>query len=81
MRHRRRREIDIPQVKLVEAVRTIPIDVPVLRVEMQQRTLYRSLVMKLEDVTQTNEEIDEAVHRSASAYRGAGSRRFSHFKS
>ena len=27
-------------------------------------------VMKLEDVTQANEEIDEAVHRSASAYRG-----------
>ena len=37
------------------------------------------MVMKLEDVTQTNEEIDEAVHRSASAYRGAGSRRFSYF--
>ena len=49
--------------------------------QAQQRTLYRSLVMKLEDVTQTNEEIDEAVHRSASAYRGAGSRRFSYFKS
>ena len=26
--------------------------------------------MKLEDVTQTNEEIDETVHRSTSAYRG-----------
>ena len=37
--------------------------------------------MKLEDVTQTNEEIDETVHRSASAYRGAGSRRVSYFKS
>ena len=37
---------------------------------MQQITLNRSLVMKLENVTQTNEEIDEAVHRSASAYRG-----------
>ena len=38
-------------------MRAIPIDVPVLRVEMQQRTLYRSLVMKLEDVTKT--EIQE----------------------
>ena len=28
-----------------------------------------------------NEEIDEAVHWSASAYRGAESRRFSYFKS
>ena len=28
---------------------------------MQQKTLYRSLVMKLEDVTQANEEIDEVV--------------------
>ena len=48
---------------------------------MQQRTLYRSLVMKLEDVIQTYEEIDEAVLRNASAYRGAGSRRFSYSKS
>ena len=38
---------------------------------MQQKTLYRSLVMKLEHDTQANEEIDEAVHRSASAYRGS----------
>ena len=74
-------------VKLVEAVRTIPVDMQVpkfgrnRRRQMQQKTLYRSLVMKLEDVTQANEEIDEAVHRSASAYRGAGSRRFSYFKS
>ena len=46
---------------------------------MQQKTLYRSL-MKLEDVTQVNEKIDEAVHRSASAYRGAGGRGFWYFK-
>ena len=38
---------------------------------MQQKTLYRSLVMKLEDVTQPNGEIAVAVHRSASAHRGA----------
>ena len=31
---------------------------------MQQRTLYRSLEMKLKDVIQTDEEIDEAVHRA-----------------
>ena len=37
---------------------------------MLQKTLYRSLVMKLEDVTEATEEIDEAVHRSTSAYRG-----------
>ena len=37
---------------------------------MQLKTLCRGLVMKLEDVTQANEEIDAAVHRSASAYRG-----------
>ena len=32
---------------------------------MQQKTLYRSLVMELEDVTQANEEIDEAVPTGA----------------
>ena len=49
---------------------------------MQQKTLYRSMVMKLEDFTRANEEIDEAVRMSASAYRGTkrvvGSRTSSH---
>ena len=48
---------------------------------MQQKTLYRSLVMNLEDVTQANEEIDEAVHRSAiSVPWNKESRRFSYFQ-
>ena len=83
--------IDIPQVKLVEAVRTIPIDVPMPRVgrNCQHRQNYM-LTNATEDFVlqfgnevglSNNEEIDEAVHRSASAYRGAGSRRFSYFKS